>query len=329
VSSFELRIKSEELRVSSNIAKRFLHSSFFILHFALILFSAFAAEEPKISVKAELSKAFITIGDPVTYIVQIQHVPEIKILSAVNPPDPNILRVTKSEDIQKKEGNRLYEGKKFTVTAFSLGEYVLEPQKIQYLDTDGQTKTLQTDKIYLTVKSVAEGEEKSDIRGIKGVVALPKKVMRWVFLALVLLVVFLIFYLFNKRRIVLPKIVTEPELTNEEEALMKLNRLFDSDLVRNGKIKEYYLRLSEILRSYFEKRFQIPAVEATTFEIQRSLKTKEVDQSLREQINEVLEAADLAKFAKWKPEPAQIVQIQQKSKQLIELSRPKETAGGI
>ena len=288
-----------------------------------------AAEEPKISVKAELSKAFITIGDPATYSVQIQHVPEIKILSSVKPPDPSILRVKKSEDINKKEGNRIYEGKKFTVTAFSLGEYVLEPQVIEYLDTDGQKKTLQTSKIYLTVKSVAEGEEKTDIRGVKPVVPLPKQILKWLtwgggFAAIALLI-----YLFVRRKIGIPALPAETPRTLEEETIHRLNQLFDSDLIRNGKIKEYYLRLSDILRNFFEKRFQIPATEATTFELQRLLKSKEVEQPLREQINEVLEAADLAKFAKWKPEPAQIIQINQKSKQVVEMSRPKEAASGI
>lgn len=289
------------------------------------------AEESKISVKADLSKAFITIGDPVTYTVTIAHTPEIKILSQIAPPDEKILRVKKAENIQKKEGNRIYEGKKFTVTAFALGEYVLEPLNIQYLDTDGQTKTLQTDKIYLTVKSVAQGEEKTDIRGIKSVVALPKKFVRWLLIVFGIFVVGVLVYLFKKKKLVVPTLPVTV-LTTEDQTLQELNQLFDSDLIRRGKVKDYYLKLSEILRGYFEKRFRVPAIEATTDEIERALKEKAVDLPLREAVAEVLEAADLAKFAKWKPEPTQIIQINQKSKQIIEMSRPKEpkeAASGI
>jgi hypothetical protein len=324
----QLRVKSEELRVVLNIAKRFLYFSLFTLHFSLLSFSSFA-EEPKISVKAELSKAFITIGDPVTYTVQVQHVPEIKVLSNIQPPDASILKVKKSEDIQKKEAGRLYDGKRFTVTAYSLGEYVLEPQTIQYLDTDGQRKSLQTDKIYLTVKSVAEGEEKTDIRGIKPVIELPKKFIKWLLITGGILIALFIFYLFKKKAIEITVAQPQTIRTSEEEALFQLSQLFDSDLIRNGRIKEYYLKFSDILRAYFERRFKIAATEATTYEIQRSLRDKDVEAPLRDLINEVLEAADLAKFAKWKPEPAQIIQLNQKAKQIVEMAKPKEVSGGI
>jgi hypothetical protein len=317
------------LSEAKNLARFFVATLLRMTFFYVFLAPVFAAEEPKISVKAELSKAFITIGDPVTYSVVVQHTPEVKILSSIPPPDESILKVKKSENINKKEGNRIYEGKKFTVTAYSLGEYVLEPSVIQYLDTDGQTKTLQTDKIYLTVKSVAEGEEKTDIRGIKPVVPLPSKLLSWGLMALGVLAAALLALLIIKKKIRMAP--PEPEMirTSEEEALFQLSQLFDSDMIRRGKVKEYYLRLSEILRAYFERRFKFAAAEATTYEILRALKEKDIEPGLRDTISEVLEAADLAKFAKWKPEPAQIIQINQKAKQVVEMARPKETVSGV
>ena len=92
------------------------------------------------------------------------------------------------------------------------------------------------------------------------------------------------------------------------------------------KKKEFKPRL---LREYFEKRFHILAVESTTYEILRSLGQTDVDPELRKKIAEVLESADLAKFAKWIPEPGQILQLNQQAKQVVELSRPKEAVNGI
>ena len=109
----------------------------------------------------------------------------------------------------------------------------------------------------------------------------------------------------------------------------RLNKLFDSDYVRRGKIKEYYLQLSEILRNYLERRFQILAIESTTHEILRDLSGKEIDRPLRDLLKEVLEAADLAKFAKWNPDPPQIILLNQKSKQIVEMAQPKETPSGV
>ena len=291
-----------------------------------------AGEAPRISVKAELNRAFITIGDPVEYTVTIRHDPILQILSEVPPPAEDILTIKKIEDLKRKEAGLIVEGRQFTLTAFRLGEFILDPVKIQYRTRNGKSEpqTLETDRLYLTVKSVAAGELKTDIRGIKPVLTIPRSFLGFGILLFVLgagTTVFFIHRHFKRRAAAVQN--PEPLLSPEEEALLHLNRLFDSDWIRQGKIKEYYLRLSEILRSYLEKRFQILAAESTTMEINRSLRQQDVEPALREKITEVLEACDLAKFAKWKPEPPQIIQINQKSKQLVELARPREVAHGI
>ena len=292
--------------------------------------SAQAAEEPRVSVKAEVNRSVITIGDPVEYTITVRHDPAVQILSPVPPPPADILNIKKVEDIHRREGSMTVEGRKFTLTAFQLGEFVLDPVKIQYRSGGKDPQTLETDKIYLTVKSVAAGEPKTDIRGVKSVIALARKFLSLllILLAAVLGVAgFMGYRAFRK-----PAgtgTVLETAMSPEDEALSHLNQLFDSDWLRRGKFKEYYLRLSEIMRAYLEKRFQILAAEATTTEILRSLKQKEIDPALREQAAEVLEACDLAKFAKWKPDPPQIIQINQKSKQFVELARPQEVRGGV
>ncbi|MBV6514049.1 MAG: hypothetical protein FMNOHCHN_03639 [Ignavibacteriaceae bacterium] len=231
------------------------------------------------------------------------------------------------------DANNIYEGKIFTLTAFSLGEFVLTPIEVQYAE-GGQTKSIKTDPIYITVKSVAEGEEKTDIRGIKGVIAIPAKYLPFLYvlggILFALLAIFIYMRFFRKEKAE----GEEEKLTRsiEDEALFQMGRLFDSDLIRRGKIKEYYFELSDILKTYFERRFKIMALESTTYEIIRTFKDQEIPQPLRDLTQETLEACDLAKFAKWKPEPAEIISINQKSKQIIELARPKEkpeVPGGV
>lgn len=320
----------------------FQYSTCPLFFFRLILFfeilslpsadSFSAANQDKISVKAEVDRAFITIGDPVQYKVTIRHDPAIRILSTVPPPAEDIFKIKKIRDINEKQGEDLVEGREFTLTAYKLGEYILDPVEIQYKLSDrGETKTLQTDKIFITTKSVAEGETKVDIRGLKSVVALKGHFL--LTLLLIALAIAGILGFFITRRLFRPaaQAVRTPEtlMTPEEEAFLRLNQLFDSDLLKRGKVKEYYLKLSEILRIYFEKRFQIAAVESTTYEILRDLHKKDVPRELIEKISEVLEAADLAKFAKWKPEPPQILLINQKSKRIVEQARPKEVPSGV
>ena len=283
------------------------------------------ADENEISVKAQIDRAEITIGDPVEFSVLIRHGANVKILSTIPPPSKDILKIKKIKEVNEKEGESKQVGRKFTLTAFRLGEFIIDPIKIDYRIGSGELQSLETNSIYLTVKSIAEGEEKTDIRGIKSVVELPARyVAVFVFIAILalLLMIFLIIKKFRKGKTLLEEDI--PVLTPEEEAMTAMNRLFDSDLIARGKTKSYYLKLSEILRNYFERRFDILAIESTTFEIIRDLKNKELDLKLREQIQEVLEAADLAKFAKWTPKPTEIISLNKKSVRIVELAKPKE-----
>ncbi len=304
----------------------------FLVFFLLFSAYAWAAADTEISVKAEVNRAEITIGEPLEYTVQVRHGAGVKVLSRVPPPPEDLFKIKKVEDIDRKEGGQMIEGRKYTLTAFQLGEFVIDPVKIEYRAGEGQPQILETNKIYISVTSVAKGEEKKDIRGLKATIALVQK-YGWMIISGVLLALAaagVVFYLKFRKNPELFLKPAEPPLSPDEEALNALNRLFDSDLMRRGKIKEYYLKLSEILRVYFEKRFQILAIESTTYEILRELTLKEIDRGLLEKIQEVLEWADLAKFAKWVPEPAQVVVINQKAKQIIETARPApEPAGGI
>ena len=308
-----------------------------ILLLAFNLPTLFAAEKttlakaaaPSISVKAEVNKAFITIGDPMTYTVSIKHAPDVQILSSVTPPPEDTFKLKKVEDINRKEGTSLVEGRKYLLTCFRLGEFILDPQEIKYREGGGEVKTIQTDKIYVTVKSVAEGEEKKDIRGIKSVLRLEASLVPWIITGIILLlfVTGLVIYRRLKKSKDQP---AEPEikLTLEEQAILELTQLYESDLLRKGKVKEYHLKLSEILKNYFERRFQILAVESTTDEINKMLRQKNIEMKLRNKIAEVLEAADLAKFAKWKPDPQVIKEHFQKSKEIIEEAKPAAVQGG-
>ncbi len=303
----------------------------FCLFLLFVRLSYAADDKPSISVKAELDKAFITIGDPVQYTVTIKRSPSVQLLSAIPAPPEDIFKIKKIDEFKKEEEGTLIEGRKMTLTTFRLGEFILEPIKIDYRIGDNPPQTIETSRIYLTVQSVAAGEEKMDIRGIKSVLSIPQKFLQpiVIIIAVLLLAGLVIFLISRMRRNPLAALSQERVLTPEEEALLHLNQLFDSDLIRKSKVKDYYLRLSEILRIYFEKRFGILAVELTTFEIMRVLAQKDIDRALLEKIDEVLQASDLAKFAKWKPEPKEILEINQKSKEIIEQAKPKEVLGGV
>jgi predicted ATPase len=78
---------------------------------------------------------------------------------------------------------------------------------------------------------------------------------------------------------------------------LQINKIKGEHIDTGGDQKEYYTRLTDTLRTYLEERFGIKAMEMTTGEIMERLRLEE-DQSKIDELRDLLETADLVKFAK-------------------------------
>lgn len=98
-----------------------------------------------------------------------------------------------------------------------------------------------------------------------------------------------------------PKIVITPH----EEAFKRLDRLKEKKLWQSGQIKEYHTELTDIIRIYIEKMFNIRSMEMTSDEILNHVKFMKTDKSAAfNALRQMLTLADLVKFAKWNPSPS-------------------------
>ncbi len=86
-----------------------------------------------------------------------------------------------------------------------------------------------------------------------------------------------------------------------EKALAALAELCASGMWADGKIKEFYSRLSDIFRNYLDAQFDIKAGLMTTNDITRELRGTGADIKTVIKTRELLENADLVKFAKFIP----------------------------
>jgi hypothetical protein len=85
-------------------------------------------------------------------------------------------------------------------------------------------------------------------------------------------------------------------------ALDKLENLEKEQLWQKGQVKEYQSKLTFAIREYLENRYDIQALESTTDEIARELKQHNFATEDEVSLKEILQVADLVKFAKAKPE---------------------------
>ncbi len=107
------------------------------------------------------------------------------------------------------------------------------------------------------------------------------------------------------------------ETPPHELALKKLDVLAQKKLIINGFVKEHYAELTFILREYLEKRFGIPALESTTEETVGYLKGRDIPREMPEQLQDLLQQADLAKFAKMIPPESFHAEALERSRKMI------------
>jgi hypothetical protein len=116
---------------------------------------------------------------------------------------------------------------------------------------------------------------------------------------------------------------TEPRRqTPEEIAKAALDRLLADNLPAQGLIKEFYVRLTGIVRQYVEDTTGIRAPDQTTEEFLRDVRSRAVfppERSAR--LAEFLEAADMVKYAGQQPEEGQIAQAIDRAHEFVNLKK--------
>lgn len=107
-----------------------------------------------------------------------------------------------------------------------------------------------------------------------------------------------------------------------DEAMGGLTTLREEKLCEQGREKEYYTRLTDILRNYLQRRFSINAMEMTSTQILSTLENNDETRLPKRYMNRVLEIADFVKFAKVRPLPDDNVQAFNSAIQFVEDTKP-------
>jgi hypothetical protein len=186
--------------------------------------------------------------------------------------------------------------------AFSIpGPEVVADPKVEFLPVNGQILNIQ-----VTEKMLSDSLALHPIKDIMIEEANISDYLKYIYGLLVALALAGIGYYFYKRKknqentpkyqepIILP--------TADEKAMEALTVLKTKQLWQQGYIKEYQSSLTEIIRTYLEDRYDFDALEMTTEEIIAQLKSTGFDQQYKDNLKEILQVADLVKFAKATPD---------------------------
>lgn len=127
----------------------------------------------------------------------------------------------------------------------------------------------------------------------------------------------LVVFLFRekKRRAIVPP-------TPDEVARRELSRLGEMGLLDRGEFREYYYRLTAILRRYIEDRFGLMAPERTTEEFLAEMRNDPaIPAAEQETLASFLASADLVKYARAEPPRDESQRATETARRFIESTR--------
>lgn len=259
------------------------------------------------TVKAEIDTAQIKIGEQIQYKITVEtdslnlvYFPQEQTFSPLEMVEALKIDTTKKKD-------RITLQRIYALTQFDSGTYIIPPQRIAINE-----EPFLTDSFRIAVADVVVDTTKQKLFDIKPLVKVDRsyaKLWKWLLIiGIGLLVIGGLVYWFFLR----PKPLTEEEkvalLPPYDRALLQLKELENSRYLIQDEFKKYYSELTNIVRSYLEEEVHVSALESTTdqlierLELLKDAGELKLEDGTLQQFKQVLQTADLVKFAKSKPQ---------------------------
>lgn len=282
----------------------------------LILFFAafsFNVNAQNIQAEAKLQQYTIKIGEQTKLFLSVrqpakEHINFPKLVDTITGKLLVVSTGKPDTSADQNDKNSITVIQNYTITSFDAGTYTIPSFSI------GSSKdVIKTNELTLQVVSVKVDTTKA-IYDIKQPLAVSYTFLDWLKdnwywvlagLAVLLVACGLIWYAKNKPKQEAVVEVAKPDVPPHVIALNKLKELRDKKLWQQDEIKQYYIELSDVLREYLEKRYEIATHEKTTDEIFDGLKRKSITNENRTKLKQLLVLSDLVKFAKERPLPAE------------------------
>ena len=259
------------------------------------------------NVEARLSPEAILIGEQPTYTLTVTAQPAVSIDSV----DLSVLEQSVGVEIlQQQLDERTGQGQlqtreyKLTLTAFEAGRYALPPVPVRYT-LNGEQAVAKSNELSLLVNTLPVEKDSTQLMPLKDIVAEPLNfwdVLPYLIgILIAALVLGLIWYWLRQGKDRPAPVKPPRRIALQAYIQQKLDALEQQQLWQNGEIKTYHDHLTHILREYLGYRFDVPALENTTDEIHRALSGQAVSREVADQLYQLLQTADLVKFAKAEP----------------------------
>ena len=275
--------------------------------FFLFVLSFMTVEAQNVVFNAEIDTFRIFIGEQTKIKLELSVDAGIK----VDMPQPGKELMKGIEVLDSRNTvSSLNDGKRdlyineYTITSFDSTLYSIPPFEAVVNDS-----IFKSNPLALAVYSVPI--DTANLQNIFGPKEIWDEPLTWeeyrdaVYLGIILAILSAVFVWvvvrFVKNKPIIRIVKIKPKLPSHVTALNRINEIKSDNSWRlENNIKDYYTRLTDVLREYMNDRYGFNATEMTTSEIIGNLTELKDKESLKE-LKEILEVADLVKFAKLHP----------------------------
>lgn len=262
------------------------------------------------TVDARIDSAQLWIGQQSSIHFEITHRNNVRIQSPIFSdviiPGIELVSQKKSDSLKSPDG-LLIVRESYVITSFEDSLYLIPSFPFVAGDDTVWSPSLSLKVIQPFVIDTAS-QQITDIKDVikprLSLLYILKKALPWIAAVLLIVaIVLLIRYLAKHKKNKVEKVAVnlEPPYVI---ALRKLETIRQERAWTQGRCKEYHTAITDVLREYIERIYELPAMEMTSDEIITHLTFIKSEQALAyATLRQLLQLADLVKFAKWMPLP--------------------------
>ncbi len=284
-----------------------------LLTFLVMLSCVFKISAQEVTAFAILDTNKIRIGEQtkidlyVSYNVKKNLIVKWPAISDTLRKQIDVINVSKIDTTipDKNSPENIQQHQTITITSFDSGYWAIEP--FVFIVNDDTANAILTSAFLLEVQTLPVDTAEASIRDIKAPFDEPtdwREYLPYVYwgLAILAAIILLWWYLKKMKKHVPPPVtIKKPTEAPHIIALRNLEAVRDENIWRGEHNKEFYTRISDIIRVYIEGRFGIYAMELTSEEIIKIFRFQVIDVISKEKLKQILVLADLVKFAKMQP----------------------------
>jgi len=296
---------------------------------AAILLAFSAAYSQDVAINSSIDNDSLLIGSQMNFNIGVT-LPKGSYV-VLNGPGESVdqgIEVINSTIDSSMNGDRVDINYKYLITSFDSGRYTIPSYKMT-VKSGSVAEDFYTDSMQLFVYSPPV-DTSANIKDVKAVINAPltfREILPYAggFLGLLIvlaIIILLVRRMKGKEPVRLKREVVVPPYV---KALQTLDKLKLEKIWQKGRVKEYYVVLSDTVRKYVEEQFGVDAMESTTDEtLQKFKRFAHDDHLLLEMLESLLNLSDLVKFAKEDPTPTENETNLNNAYLFVEKTRPAD-----